>query len=89
LDLLLMKMDVASHLLSEKLDALAVSLEVKSILRVTLSTVGAYRLAMGQPYFDAVTGAIVEGKPSAQVDLTWRGALGTVGKMFLEFLEAG
>ena len=88
LDLLLMKKDVADHLLSEKLDTLTVSLEVKSVLRDTLSTAGAYRLAMGQPHFDAVTGAIVKGRPPEQVDFTWREALGIVGTMFLEFLEA-
>ena len=88
LDLLLLKKDVAGHLLSEKLDALTVSLEAKLHLRNTLSTVGAYRVAMGEPHFDSVTGGIVAGRPPANVDFTWRGALGLVGKMFLEFLEA-
>lgn len=83
-----MKKDIASYLLSEKLDTLTLGPDIKAILRATLSTVGAYRLAMGEPHYDAVTGAIVEGKPSEQVDFTWRGALGALGKMFLEFLEA-
>ena len=88
LDLLLLKKDVVSLLLSERLDTLTVCPDVKSILRTKLSTVGAYRLAMGEPHFDAVAGAMKEGKPTDQIDFTWRGALGVVGKMFLELLEA-
>lgn len=88
LDLLLMKKDVASYLLSEKLDTLTLGSDIKAIIRATLSTVGTYRLAMGEPHYDTVTGAIVEGKPTEQVDFTWRGALGGLGMMFLEFLEA-
>ena len=75
-------------MLSEKLDLLTVSPEAKSELRNTLSTVGAYRIAMGEAHFDAVAGAIVAGRPQVDVDFTWRGALGNVGKLFLELVEA-
>lgn len=83
-----MKKDAASLLLSEKLDMMTMSPDVKDVLRATLSTVGAYRQAMGEPHYDAVAGAIVEGKSSEHIDLTWRGTLGVLGKMFLEFFEA-
>lgn len=88
LDLLLLKQDVANHLLTERLNALAIPVDVKTILRETLSTVGAYRLAMGEPHYDAVSGSIVAGRSSEQVDFTWRGALGILGSLFLEFVEA-
>lgn len=83
-----MKKDVANLLLSEKLETLTVSLDVKSILRETLSTVEGYRKAMGDPHFCGAAGAIVDGRPAEQVDFTWRGALGIVGMLFLELFEA-
>ena len=85
----MLKKEVFSLLLSEKLDTLTVCTNVKAILRATLSTVGAYRLAMGEPHLDTIAGAILESKPTEQIDITWRGALGVVGKMFLELVEAG
>ena len=89
LDLLLMKKDVANHLLTEKLEMLTVSVEVKSMLRDMLSTVAAYRSGMGEPHFNPDTGTVVLGVMPDQMDLTWRGAVGLLGKMFLEFVEAG
>ena len=83
-----MKMEISNHLLSEKPDTLTVALDVKSIIRAALSTVGAYRLLMGEKHFDAITGDILDAQSPDQVDFTWRGALGIVGKMFLEFVEA-
>ena len=64
------------------------SVEVKTALRDNLSSVAAYRLAMGEPHFDDKTGAVRAGKPLDMVDMTWRGTLGILGKMVLEFVEA-
>jgi len=89
LDLLLLKKDIAHHVLTDKLEPLALSIEVKAALRGRLSSVAAYRSAMGEPHDDDQTGTILDGKPSDHVDMTWRGALGILGKMILEFVEAG
>ena len=84
-----MKKDVANHLPNEKLEMLTVSVEVKSMLRDMLSTVAAYRSGMGKPHFNPDTGTIVLAQTPDETDLTWRGAVGHLGKMFLEFVEAG
>jgi hypothetical protein len=84
-----MKRDIANHVLTEKLELLALSVEVKAALRGTLSSVAAYRLAMGEPHYDDQTGTIRPGKPLDLIDMTWRGTLGILGKMCLEFVEAG
>lgn len=79
---------MAHHVLTDKLELLALSFEVKAALRETLSSAAAYRSAMGEPHVDDQTGAIRHGKPSDQVDLTWRSALGILGNLCLEFVEA-
>ena len=89
LDLLLLKKDIGHYALTDKLEQLALSLEVKSALRTILSSVASYRSAMGEPHFDDKTGVIRLGKPFDQVDLTWRGTMGILGRMFLELFEAG
>ena len=86
---LLLKSDIGHYALTDKLEQLALSLEVKSALRTILSSVASYRSAMGEPHFDDKTGVIWLGKPFDQVDLTWRGTLGILGRMFLELFEAG
>ena len=86
---MLLKKDITHHVLTNKLDLLALSVEVKGFLRKTLSSAAAYRSAMGEPYFDDQTGTIRDGKPSNLIDMTWRGTLGSLGKMCLEFVEAG
>jgi hypothetical protein len=88
MDLLLLKKDVASHLLFQKMDTLTLAVDIKTIIRETVSTVDKYRSAMGEPHYDPKTATIVDGKPVDTVDLTWRGALGILGRMFLELLEA-
>ncbi len=87
--MLLLKKAVGSVLLTERMESLAISAEAKSVLRTTLSTVGTYRSAMGMPYYDTAAGIIVGAKSSADVDLTWIGALGIVGGLFLAFFEDG
>ena len=89
LDLLLLKKDIGHYALTDKLEQLALSLEVKAALRTILSSVASYRSAMGEPHFDDTTGVIRLGKPVDQVDLTWRGTMGILGRMFLELFEAG
>jgi len=45
--MLLLKKDIGLHILTEKLEPLALSVEVKAALRAILSSVAAYRSAMG------------------------------------------
>ena len=86
---MLFKKDIADHILTDKLQLLEMPDKVKAVLRATLSSVAAYRSAMGELHFDDQTGNIQEGNPSDQVDLSWRVAPGIVGNMFLELAEAG
>lgn len=86
---MLLKKDVGHHLLTDKLELLPLTVAVKAALRATLLSAAAYRAAMGEPHFDDQTGTVRDGKPADQVDLTWRGTLGILGKMFLELVEAG
>ena len=81
---MLLKKDIGHYALTDKLEQLALSLEVKAALRTILSSVASYRSAMGEPHFDDTTGVIRLGKPVDQVDLTWRGTMGIIGRMCLE-----
>ena len=61
LDWSLMKKDIAHYLLTVQLDSLSMNDEDKSTLRAAVSSVGAYRVALGMPHFNCLTGAFVDG----------------------------
>ena len=63
--------------------------EIKADLRTVLASPSSYRSQMGEAYFketgDSIT--VVPALKEDKKDLTWRGAGGHVGKMFLELVE--